>query len=129
MIRRRDRLRLCGVIVLNREQNELGAAGIVALTEEGNARNEAQADSGFGEGVYTLFDTSSAIIGSLNPNASSLTGIIGTLPGTLSIGDAGRDIVLTVIPEPSALTALFGGLGMLVGLGRLRRFQAGASRV
>ena len=72
-----------------------------------------KADSGFGEGVYTLFDTSSAIIGSLNPNASSLTGIIGTLPGTLSIGDAGRDIVLTVIPEPSALTALFGGLGML----------------
>jgi len=39
------------VIVLNREQNELGAAGIVALAQEGNARNEAQAGSGFGEVV------------------------------------------------------------------------------
>ena len=80
--------------------------------------------NGFGEGMYTLFDTSSAIVGTLDAAPGDLTGTIGFLPATLSLGDGGRDILLTVIPEPSSLSALFGGLGMLVGLGRFRRLQA-----
>lgn len=65
MIRRRDRLRRCKVIVLNREQHELGAAGSVALAEEGNAGNEVQAGSGFGEVVVRRTGTLSRRVHSL----------------------------------------------------------------
>jgi autotransporter-associated beta strand protein len=82
--------------------------------------------NGFGQGVYTLFDTSSAIVGTLDAAPGNLAGTIGLLPATISLGDGGRDILLTVIPEPGSLTALFGGLGVLVGLGRLRRRQVAA---
>jgi hypothetical protein len=79
--------------------------------------------SWFRAGVYTLFDTSSAIVGTLDAAPANLTGMIDLLPATLFLGDGGHDILLNVIPEPSSLTALFGGLGTLVGLGRFRRRQ------
>jgi hypothetical protein len=88
-----------------------------------------QADTGFGEGTYTLFDTSNAIVGSLDPVSGHLTGMIAGLPATLSFGDSGRDIILTVIPEPSSLSVLMGGLGALAGLGRWRRRSAPPLRV
>jgi hypothetical protein len=80
-----------------------------------------QGDTGFGPGTYTLFDTSTAIAGTLDPVSSHLTGTIAAFPATLSLGDGGRDIILTVIPEPSPISALLGGLGMLSGFGRWRR--------
>jgi autotransporter-associated beta strand protein len=83
------------------------------------------AGNGFGAGTYTLFDTSSAIAGTLNAAPGNLTGSINLLPATLSLGDGGRDILLTVIPEPNSLTALLGGLGML---GSLRSFRRRKSR-
>ncbi len=65
--------------------------------------------SGFGPGIYTLFETSDGIDGSLG---TSLSGGIGAYTGTLSIG--GDDLILTVVPEPSAIGALaIGGLGLL----------------
>jgi autotransporter-associated beta strand protein len=78
-------------------------------------------DIGFGQGVYTLFDTSSPIVGTLDPNPANLTGMINLLPATLSLGDSGHDILLVVIPEPGSLTAFMAGAGLLAGLGRCRR--------
>lgn len=68
---------------------------------------------GFGVGVYTLFDAAS-ITGSLGSN---LFGTVGGLDAALSI--SGNSLVLTVIPEPSAL-AVFAGVGAL-GFACLRR--------
>ncbi len=74
--------------------------------------------SGFGGGTYTLFDTNTAITGTLG---SSLTGTINGLNATISLGDSGHDIVLTVaVPEPSTVAMLtLGGVGCLVW--RIRR--------
>jgi len=60
-------------------------------------------------GVYTLFDTSNTISGSLD--GTNLSGSIGSLSGTLSLENGSQDVVLTVIPEPSSLLlALISGL-------------------
>jgi autotransporter-associated beta strand protein len=80
-----------------------------------------QADTGFGEGTYTLFDTSSPIVGSLDPISSHLAGIIGGLPATLAFGDSGHDIILIVIPEPNSIALLIGGIGVMAGLSRRLR--------
>jgi len=71
------------------------------------------ADAGFAPGVYTLIDTSvaNAISGVLGSN---LTGMVGSYTATLSMGVNGsgyQDIILTVVPEPSAFyMMLFGGI-------------------
>jgi autotransporter-associated beta strand protein len=80
-----------------------------------------QADTGFGEGTYTLFDTSNPIVGNLDPISSHLSGLIGGLPATLSLGDSGHDIILIVIPEPGSGALLISTLGVITGLGRWRR--------
>ncbi len=61
--------------------------------------------SGFGAGVYTLFDTASAISGTLG---SSLSGTIGGFNGVLSLANLNNDLILTVsaIPEPSTWALL-----------------------
>lgn len=68
------------------------------------------AGSGFGEGVYTLFDSTS-LSGSLA--ASNLTGTVGGLSSTLSL--SGNDVLLTVVPEPgvSLLLLTAGGFALL----------------
>ena len=71
--------------------------------------------SGFGPGIYTLFDGSSPIVGSLGSN---VTGSVGGLSSTLSTANGNQDIILTVVPEPSTLAIL--GLGSLA-LARRRR--------
>jgi autotransporter-associated beta strand protein len=48
---------------------------------------------GLAAGTYTLFDTSTAITGTLGSN---LSGSIGAFNGTLALGDSGNDIVLNV---------------------------------
>lgn len=75
--------------------------------------------SGFGEGVYTLFDTSATIVGTLGSN---LTGTVGGLDAALSL--SGNSVILTVtsVPEPSAFAALFGAAAL--GVATLRRRRA-----
>lgn len=73
--------------------------------------------------TYTLFDGSAPINGSLD--LANLTGSLGGgFTGTLSLGDGGNDIVLNVVPEPGAATALLGGVTLLLGIQRFRRRQS-----
>ena len=76
-------------------------------------------DVGVTGGVYTLFSTSSAINGSLGGN---LAGMIGGRAATLSLGDGGTDVILTVVPEPgSAGLAGIAALGLVAVLRRRRQ--------
>jgi hypothetical protein len=77
--------------------------------------------AGFDVGTYTLFQTATPILGLLDANPANLTGTVGSsgLTGTLAI--SGNNLVLTVIPEPGALSTLLGGFGVLLGLQRFRR--------
>lgn len=73
--------------------------------------------------TYTLFDGSAPINGSLD--LANLTGSLGGgFTGTLSLGDGGNDIVLNVVPEPGAATALLGGVTLVLGIQRFRRRQS-----
>jgi autotransporter-associated beta strand protein len=54
--------------------------------------------SGFATGVYTLFDTSNTIAGSLG---SSLSGTIGAFGATISLANNNQDIILTVESIPN----------------------------
>ncbi|MDB6170915.1 MAG: sorting protein [Chthoniobacteraceae bacterium] len=75
---------------------------------------------GFGNGSYTLFDTSTLINGTLN--SANLTGTLAPgYFGTLSLADNGNDIVLTVVPEPGSAALLLASVGSLLGLRRFRR--------
>lgn len=66
--------------------------------------------SGFGAGTYTLFDAASAITGTLG----TTTGTINGLTATLSIDNINNNILLTVVPEPSAIGLLALAAGALV---------------
>jgi autotransporter-associated beta strand protein len=76
--------------------------------------------TGFAPGTYTLFDTSTAISGSLD-NAN-LTGSLGGFTGTLGFAESGQDLVLVVVPEPGSAALLLASFGSLLGL---RRFRSG----
>lgn len=79
--------------------------------------------AGFEEGTYKLFDGDTAIVGSLD--AANLTGILAPgFTGTLGFGDSGRDLLLTVVPEPGSATLLLASVGSLLGLSRFRRRSA-----
>ncbi|MCE5325198.1 MAG: PEP-CTERM sorting domain-containing protein [Planctomycetaceae bacterium] len=59
-----------------------------------------------------LFDTGAAISGTLG---ATLSGKIGSFDGTLSLGDSGHDILLTVVPEPATMSlVVLGGLAALI---------------
>lgn len=72
--------------------------------------------SGFGAGTYTLFETSTSIVGTLG---SGLTGTISGMDAALSL--SGNSVILTVtaIPEPSSVAALLGAASL--GCAALRR--------
>ncbi len=99
----------------------------------GNAINFSDLSSGtLPSGTYTLFtaDSSTAFSG------LSFAGDGQTIIGGLSIGTglaaytgsslmvSGNNIVLSVVPEPSAGAALLAGLGMLLGLRRRKQSAA-----
>jgi fibronectin-binding autotransporter adhesin len=65
----------------------------------------------FGQNVYTLF-TSAGISGSIGNNTTTINGLTATL------SQSGNDVILTVVPEPSALAIL--GLAALPMLRRRR---------
>ncbi len=71
--------------------------------------------AGFGAGIYVLFDASSTIAGSIG---NAFVDFGGGITGTLSIDTVNHDVLLTVVPEPSA--AMLAVLG-LAGLGAFRR--------
>jgi len=70
--------------------------------------------AGFGTGTYVLFDTGSAIAGSLG----MATGTLGGYDASLAI--VGNNLVLNVsiIPEPSSMALLFAGAAALAFLRR-----------
>ncbi len=76
-----------------------------------------QAIAGFGAGSYVLFDTDNPIFGSLQ--LGKTTGQIDGYTATLLFGDNGRDLFLTVVPEPSTLTLC--ALGLLAFCYYVRR--------
>jgi hypothetical protein len=73
--------------------------------------------SGFGVGTYVLFETDTAIVGSLGMH----TGILGGYDASLSI--VGNNLVLSVIPEPSSVALLLVGVAVF-GLLRHHRQKA-----
>jgi autotransporter-associated beta strand protein len=75
--------------------------------------------AGAGAGTYTLFDTNTAIVGTLDGN--NLSGSLANgLTGTIGFADGRNDLVLTVVPEPGSAALLIGGIGALAGM-RFRR--------
>jgi autotransporter-associated beta strand protein len=70
---------------------------------------EFTTSAGFGGGSYTLFDTTTSIVGNFDP----LSGSIGGLDATIELSPDGTDIVLNVVPEPGSALLLLGGLGLL----------------
>jgi fibronectin-binding autotransporter adhesin len=73
---------------------------------------------GFSNGTYRLINYS----GTLTNNTLNLeSGFLAAHPGSSVDTATAGQVNLAVIPEPGALMGLLGGLGMLVGLRRLRR--------
>jgi autotransporter-associated beta strand protein len=70
-------------------------------------------------GTYTLFNTNTPILGTLD--TANLSGPIGSFTGTLAFADGGNDLVVNVVPEPSAVLSLLGGVGLLLGVRRRRQ--------
>jgi hypothetical protein len=66
-------------------------------------------ETGFGPGIYTLFDAAS-----LSGLIGTASGTIGNFAGTLSLDQGAGDVMLTVVavPEPSsfAMMLLFSGV-------------------
>jgi len=80
----------------------------------------------FGNGTYTLFDSNTAISGTLD--AARLSGSLGAgFTGTLSLADNGSDLLLTVIPEPGSAMLLLASAASILALRRIReRGQSGS---
>jgi fibronectin-binding autotransporter adhesin len=97
-----DQINLINSATLSLGLNTLGLADF-AFSDSG----------GFGEGVYTLITGASSFVGALD--SSNVSGDVLGYHSTLSM--SGNNLVLTVVPEPSAL--LLGALGVL-GLLRCR---------
>jgi autotransporter-associated beta strand protein len=76
---------------------------------------------GYIPGDYVLFDGDTTIVGTLG---AIKDGLAGQYLANLQLGDAGKDIVLHVIPEPTAATLMIGSLGLLIN--RRRRSTLGS---
>jgi len=83
---------------------------------------------GFDNGVYTLFDTSSAITGTLGSTLSGSIGTGGT--GVLSFANANNDLILTVtgvVPEPSTFALALISCGFALAVWTRKRRAASHS--
>ncbi|MBN8709427.1 MAG: hypothetical protein BGO12_06830 [Verrucomicrobia bacterium 61-8] len=79
--------------------------------------------SGFGAGVYVLFDTASTISGTLGANTSVDLG--NGYTGTLSLSDSNTNLILTVVPEPQTAALVCLAMGTtFVFITRRRRQQS-----
>jgi hypothetical protein len=76
---------------------------------------------GFGIGTYVLFDTNNAVAVNFGVNTS---GTVLGLSANLQLSADGTDVVLNVVPEPSAAVGLIGGIAGLLGLQRFRRLRS-----
>ncbi len=79
--------------------------------------------AGFAGGEYVLFDTSNAIVGSLDP--AQFTGTVFGYAAELKFTDSGRDITLAIAPEPAGGVLFATGFGLMLGT---RRRRAKAAR-
>jgi autotransporter-associated beta strand protein len=74
--------------------------------------------AGFGTGTYRLFDyTGTLVNNTLDLQSAFLAAHPGSRIDTSSVGQ----VNLVVVPEPTAIVSLLGGVGMLAGLQRFRR--------
>ena len=106
--------------------NAVGASDRITLTTGlANALNIGTLDAadftfttgvGFGAGIYVLFDANSAIAGSIG---DGFVDFGDGITGTLSIDNITNDVLLTVVPEPSA--AVLVALGLAGVCARRRR--------
>lgn len=99
------------VALTNAAALNLGA-GVVGLSDFTFTNS-----GGFGEGTYVLFSGAATLSGSLDSN--DLTGTILGYSATLAM--SGNDVILQVVPEPSAFAMLMAGGGMLWMCRRSRR--------
>jgi len=96
--------------------------GVLRLNSQQFSDFTFNALSGFGNGVYTLFDSVGSLStgGILNATPANLTGAIDGRGATLSLSNG--DVILTIIPEPGAFALL--GLGAIGLLARRRNRMA-----
>jgi fibronectin-binding autotransporter adhesin len=73
--------------------------------------------AGFFPTDYVLFDASIPILGTLGANR---IGTVGGFLAELQLADGGNDLILHIVPEPSAALALVVGSVTLVGVRRRR---------
>ncbi len=105
-----DKVILSGTTVLNIGTGTLEFNDFL-FTDKGN----------IAVGTYTLFDSSSAITGTLGATLTGSFGVGSVITGTIAFANSSQDIVLnvTAAPEPTSLGLI--GLGGMALLRRRRR--------
>jgi autotransporter-associated beta strand protein len=98
------------------DQVQLAGSSVLNIGTLDFADFNFTSQSGFGPGTYTLFDTSTSILGSIGIAGGTIDG----LAATLSFANGDQDLVLQVVPEPSAF--VLAAIGMLV-VGQYRRIR------
>jgi fibronectin-binding autotransporter adhesin len=93
--------------------------GTLTLNGQNFSNFTFNAETGFGAGIYTLFDSAGGITGSLG---SQTTGTVDGYNATLELTDSNQELQLQImaVPEPSPWAALVGVFGFLALMRRRR---------